>query len=132
MVICFRTFLTFGQIERIFSITSYKIYTLNLKWNKCHWPADWNEIKPWLSQVSCNLSNCRKEAWKNSGLNRIWTCAFLILVGCCYQLSYWSSHMLEAMHTELDKGDKFLKKLWCCFIGRVKQGKLVLSTKLIL
>ena len=96
-----------------------RLYTLNLKWNKCHWLADWNELKPWLSQVNCNLSNCRKEAWKNSDLNRIWTCAFLIQVGCYYQLSYWSSHMLEAMHTELDKGGKFLKKLWCCFGGRV-------------
>ena len=28
-------------------------------------------------------------------------------------------------------GDKFPKKLWCCVVGRVQQGNLVLSTELI-
>ena len=32
---------------------------------------------------------------------------------------------------EVNKGGKFLKKLWCCVDGRVKQGNLVLSTTLI-
>ena len=31
----------------------------------------------------------------------------------------------------MDKGGKFLKKLWCCVGGRVYQGNLVLSTQLI-
>ena len=31
----------------------------------------------------------------------------------------------------MNKGGKFLKKLWCCVGGRVKQGNLVLSTELI-
>ena len=32
---------------------------------------------------------------------------------------------------EVNKGGKFLKKLWYCVDGRVKQGNLVLSTTLI-
>lgn len=35
----------------------------------------------WSSEVDCGLSSCRKEAWKISGVDRIWACASLILVG---------------------------------------------------
>ena len=31
----------------------------------------------------------------------------------------------------MNKGGKFLKKLWCCIGGEVKQGNLVLSTELL-
>ena len=32
---------------------------------------------------------------------------------------------------DVNKGDEFLQKLWCCIGGRVQQGNLVLSFELI-
>ena len=32
---------------------------------------------------------------------------------------------------QMNKGGKFLKKLWCCVSRRVQHGNLVLSTELI-
>ena len=35
------------------------------------WPAVKNQANKWFLQVSCNLSNCRKEAWKILDFDRI-------------------------------------------------------------
>ena len=40
-------------------------------------------------------------------------------------------HETNSVHLHKNTGGKFLKKLWCCVGGRVKQGNLVLSTELI-
>ena len=80
------------------TLTSCAILTkvLILKGIDFSWPADEIQARKWSSQVDCNLlliRNCRKETWKNSGFERIWTCgASKILVGHYYQLRYRDTH----------------------------------------
>ena len=40
--------------------------------------------------------------------------------------------MVDPYFIQTNKGGKFLKKLWCCVGGKVKENNLVLSTQLII
>ena len=39
--------------------------------------------------------------------------------------------MFDCTRSQLNQGGKFVKKLWCCVGGRVKQSNLVLSIEFI-
>ena len=57
-----------------------------------------------------------------------------LTAGPTYQNKYLKSTSTltnQPTYSPMNKGGKFLKKLWCCVCGRVKHGNLVLSTKLI-